>query len=202
VNRLQAFLDEQVAEGVVSAATALVGTAEGIAWSGWAGTARRPERAAGSRTARPARPAGWETIYDFGSLAKPFVGTLALRLDADGRLPLAEEIGESWPAAHPHLARRTLEDLLRHRAGVAAWTPLYVRCRALAPIFEIEELLLGGSLLGAPADTYSDLDFRLWGLTAVRRLGRPLEDLLRAEVLAPLGLGVLPPPGEIGRAHV
>ena len=41
------------------------------------------------------------------------------------RCPSRTRIGEIWPEAHPELARRPLSDLLRHRSGLAGWTPLY-----------------------------------------------------------------------------
>ena len=147
---------------------------EGIRWAGAAGLARRPDR-----------PAEVDSRFDLGSLTKPFVATLALVLDERGELPLELPIGEVWPHADPRLARLPLADLLSHRSGLAAWTPLYQRCRSRD---EVLALLLGGELLGADLPTYSDLDYLLWGQAAEARLGRPLGDLLRERVLAPLGL--------------
>ena len=180
--RLQSYLDALVAGGDFSAVTALVGTADATDWTGSAGDAR------------PNVPAGLATVYDYGSLAKPFAATLALVLDADNRLPLTTPVGEAFPETHRRLARRPLADLLRHRAGIAAWTPFYTRCRSLP---EVLDLLLGGTLLGTPAGTYSDPDFLLWGLVAERLLGRPLAALLAESVLAPLALAsVTPAPGD------
>jgi serine-type D-Ala-D-Ala carboxypeptidase len=175
-------LDELVSHGVVSAAVALVATREEI----------EIEEAAGEA------PAGIETRFDFASLTKPVVATLALVLDAEGSLPLQAPIGDLWPEAHPRLARRPLADLLRNRSGLAAWTPLYHRCRSLD---EAAELIVrggrDGDLVGARAGTYSDLGFILYGRTAERRLGVPLMALLRGRVLGPLGMdGVEGTPGE------
>ncbi len=167
-------LDELLSQGVVSAAVALVATREEI----------ELEEAAGEA------PAGIETRFDWASVTKPVVATLALVLDAEGSLPLAARIGDLWPEAHPRLAPRPLSDLLRNRSGVVAWTPLYHRCRSLE---EAEALIVRGGregdLVGARADTYSDLGFILYGRTAERHLGVPLMDLLRDRVLAPLGMG-------------
>jgi CubicO group peptidase (beta-lactamase class C family) len=170
-----------VAQGVVSAAVALVATREEI----------EIEEAVGGA------PAGTATRFDWASLTKPVVATLALVLDAEGSLPLAARIGDLWPEAHPKLAPRALADLLRHRSGLAAWTPLYHRCRTLD---EAAELIVrggeDGDLLGARAGTYSDLGFILYGRTAERRLGAPLAGLLRGRVLGPLGMdGVEGTPG-------
>lgn len=176
------FLDELVSHGVVSAAVALVATGEEI----------EIEEAVGEA------PAGIATRFDWASVTKPVVATLALVLDAEGSLPLATPIGDVWSEAHPQLARRPLADLLRNRSGLAAWTPLYHRCRN--PDEAAELIVRGGQdgdLVGARAGTYSDLGFLLYGRAVERRLGVPLMALLRERVLGPLGMdGVEGTPGE------
>lgn len=172
--RLEAFVDGLVEEGLYTAAVGLVGSAGGIEWT----------HGAGQAAVTPSRRASARTTFDLASLSKPFTATLALRLDAAGLLPLGLEVGEVWPRACRHLAGRTLEQLLRHRAGMAAWTPLYARCRERR---EVLDLLLGGSFVGAPRGTYSDLGYILWGMAAEQRLGLELEELLRRHLLKPLG---------------
>lgn len=173
---VEAFLDELVTSGTATAAVALAGTADGIEWQIAAGEAR------------PGQAADPETRFDYASLTKPFTATLALVLDDEGVLPVGTRIGEIWPEAHRDLARRTLSDLLRHRSGLAGWTPLYHRCRSLD---EVPPLLLGGGLLGTRRGTYSDLDFILYGLTAEKATGTPLAALVRSRVLDPLGLAAV-----------
>jgi len=184
--RVRAFLDEVVGAGVVSAAVALQGTAEKVDW----------ERAAG--WAREGTAAEVSTRFDLASLTKPVVASLALVLDAEGALPLAARIGEVWPEAHRDLARRPLSDLLRHRSGLAAWTPLYRCCGSVEEVFSL--IVRGGragELLGARAGTYSDLGYMLWGAAAERRTGMSLAELLRSRILDPLGLSsVEPSPGD------
>ena len=165
-------VDGLVHRGLVTAAAALVADAgEAVAYAR-SGDARRSG-------------GGGEPLFDLASLTKPWTASLALRLDAGGTLPLGLEIGEVWPRCERRLAGRTLEDLLRHRAGFQPWTPLYERCRASE---DVADLLLGGELLGAPAATYSDLDLILWGLSASEALDRSLADLLAGELIEPLGL--------------
>ena len=179
---LQSFLDALISSGVSSSAVALVATPEEILWEGAAGEAR------------PGVPAILSTRFDFASLTKPFVASLALVLDDEGTLPLATTIGEVWPEAHPKLGRRPLGELFRHRSGILGWTPLYHRCRSLE---EVRSLLLSGDVVGARAGTYSDLGYILWALTVERRTGQSLGELVRSRVLAPLGLaGVEIAPGE------
>jgi len=173
---------ELVEAGVATAAVGLVGTPETILWTAAAGEAR------------PGVPATPETRFDYASLTKPFTASLALVLDAEGTLPLRTRIGEVWPGADPRLGRRTLEELLRHRSGLRGWAPLYHLERSRG---EILARLLDGTMLGARAETYSDLDYLLWGMTAEAVTGDPLAELLRARVLDPLGLtAVEPSPGD------
>lgn len=177
------MIPELLAAGVANAAVGLVGTPESTLWTGAAGEAQ------------PGVSVHPETRFDFASLTKPFTAALALVLDADGTLPLKTRIQEVWPEADPRLGRRTFDELLRHRSGLQGWASLYHQeCRSRE---EVLGLILGGSLLGARAETYSDLDYILWGMTAERVTGRPLEELMRTRVLDPLGLpAVEPSPGE------
>ncbi|HEV8581999.1 MAG TPA: serine hydrolase domain-containing protein [Thermoanaerobaculia bacterium] len=174
---IEAFLGRFVSAGAASAAVALKGTAEAVEWEGSAGWLCEGQAAEVS------------TRFDLASLTKPFFASLALVLDAEGVLPLGARIGEVWPEAHRELARRPLSDLLRHRSGLAAWTPLYHLCRSADEAFAL--IARGGregELLGARAGTYSDLGYMLWGATAERWTGLLLAELIRSRVLAPLGL--------------
>lgn len=161
------FLDSLLRSGIATSAATAVGTGDHIL----------SEEAAGAVTI--------DSRFDYASLTKPFVATLALVLDAERVLPLSTRIGEVWPAADPRLGRKPLSDLLRHRSGLAAWRPLYHLCRSRA---EVLELILGGSLLGTRAGTYSDLDYILFGMTAERVAGVALGELVRSRVLIPLDL--------------
>ena len=161
-----------VESGLASASAALVGSADEVVAYVRGGEAWR-------------RGGRGEPLFDLASLTKLWTASLALRLDAAGRLPLALEIGEVWPRCHRRLGGRTLEDLLRHRAGLRPWAPLYRRCRRPATV---ADLLVGGELLGERRGTYSDLDYILWGLSAERRLGRSLAELMADELVASLGL--------------
>jgi CubicO group peptidase (beta-lactamase class C family) len=174
---LERLVDSLVDSGTASAVVALVGGRRRLEWMRAAGWARGGPPAG--------RPAGAATWFDYGSLTKAFVATLALALDRGGELPLGTRIGEVLDGADRRLAALALADLLRHRSGLVGWTPLYGRCRSLA---EVEALLLSGALLGARPGTYSDFDYLLWGLAAERALGRPLAALAGERVLAPLGV--------------
>jgi CubicO group peptidase (beta-lactamase class C family) len=177
---LESFLEEWIASGEVTAVFALVASARRTLWCGGA--------AARGSTAPTAR-----SLFDAASLTKPWMATLALRLDAARELPLATAIDALWPECDPALGRRVLADLLRHRSGLAAWTPLYRRCRSRQ---QAERLLLSGALMESAIERYSDLDYILWGFAAERALGGDLAELLRRFVLEPAAIdGVAVAPG-------
>jgi len=195
---LEAFLPGWVASGEITAAFAAVALEGRTVWS--AGASRPGEPTPGGRA-----------LFDAASLTKPWMATLALRLDVLGELALATRLREIWPDAAARLAARTLDDLLRHRAGFRPWTPLYRRSRSKAGA---ERLLVSGRSSGAAGAVttetpgapspprpgsnaaYSDLDYILWGLAAERRLDEELAALLRRGLLEPLGIdGVERSPG-------
>jgi CubicO group peptidase (beta-lactamase class C family) len=171
---LGSLLADLEGTGQVSAAVALVGTADDVL-------------AVAARGATPG------TRFDLASLTKPVVGTLAVVLDQKGLLPLRLAVGDVYGKADLRLRRRQLGQLLRHRSGLAPWTPLYARCQSRAAALE---LLLSGELASGKGESYSDLGFLLWAFAAEDSLGTPLAGLLAEHVVGPLGNPeVGPPPG-------
>lgn len=177
------WLSGLVEARTVTAAAAAVATPEGIAWSAVAGEER------------PGVPATIETRFDLASETKVFAATLALVLDGSGELPLQTPVGEIFPAAVSDLARRPLEDLLRHRSGLASWVPLSLLCRSRE---EVLGLLLSCRFRSPRREIYSDLGNILWAFAAEAALGRSYGDLLAERVLRPLDLpSILPSPGDL-----
>lgn len=181
---LDELVDDLVQTGEVTAAAAVLQSGAGTARVSYAGWQEVVERR---------RAVGPETRFDLASLTKPFTATLALRLDQAGTLPLETALGSVWPEVVGELADTKLEDLLRHRAHLRRWMPLYAICRGPE---EVAQRLLDGEWLDAPLETYSDLDFILWGLSAERALGRTFGDLMQDLVLSPLGSEALDLTGE------
>jgi CubicO group peptidase (beta-lactamase class C family) len=120
--------------------------------------------------------------FDLASLTKPFVATLATLLDAQRRLPLDSAIGDVLPEAHPALARRTLDDLLRHRSGLLPWAPLYAASGRQART--VSELIRDPRWWGARRGTYSDLGYLVYGHAVGVALGSSLAELLSASGFA------------------
>lgn len=161
--------------------------AEGIApgWTLLAGRGGRIglNRVYGHQSREPdERPLLPGTVYDLASLTKPLVtAMLLLMLLERGEVALSDRLDRYLPA-YPHPL--SLESLLVHTSGLPAWAPLY---------------LLDGDYLTAlrgvsprrPAGKrveYSCLGYILLTLVLERITGRPLAELAREWLFAPLGL--------------
>jgi CubicO group peptidase (beta-lactamase class C family) len=173
---LARFLDTLLKERLYSAAVALVARGRRVIFC-------RAAAAPGAGAREAARRVHWR--FDLASLTKPFQATLGLALARSGELPLETTLGELFDGAAHVLRATTLEELLRHRAGLRPWVPLYALCRDR---LEARDRILAGEWAGAATGTYSDLGYILWSFAVERALGEPLEQALRRRVLLPLGL--------------
>lgn len=162
--QLREWLDGLAAlGGAVSAAEAIVADGERI----------RFRHAAGFRVGGERLVAGTGARFDAASLTKPWVATLALALDAaeaaapGGGLSLRERL--PLAAARTPALAPTLEDLLRHRAGMPVWMPLAIRLgKRLGEADALKGFLLGerrsdssgaaGSAAESTRSTVQDLD--------------------------------------------
>lgn len=128
--------------------------------------------------------------YRIGSLTKTFVAVLVLRLRDEGLLDLADPVERHLPGTPADGA--TVAQLLAHSAGLAAETP--------APWWERTD----GSLRPDLADIlererprkhpagqlyhYSNPGYALLGALVERLRGEPWDEVLRREILEPLGM--------------
>lgn len=190
---LTGYLEELRASGAVTAASAVIGNADEILGESGCGATRRR---AGSRVTP-------SSLFDLASLTKPVVATLGLAMDSDRLVQLETPIGEAIEKASlavegatPELVDRTLASLLRHRSGLAPWTPLFARCRSADEA--VPFLTTNVGLLGAAASTYSDLGYILFGRLAEAVSGIDLPELIRQRLTFPLQLeGLCGPPGRM-----
>ncbi|MFJ2867535.1 serine hydrolase domain-containing protein [Kitasatospora sp. NPDC087314] len=128
--------------------------------------------------------------YRIGSLTKTFVAVLVLRLRDEGLLDLADQLARHLPGTPADDA--TIAQLLAHTAGLAAETP--------GPWWErtdgslrpgLDDLLEPGAAVKHPAGRlhhYSNPGYALLGALVERLRGEPWGEVLRREVLAPLGM--------------
>ncbi len=187
---LEELLTRGAAEGVYSAAVAVVGMTGEAAWQG----------AAGRLAADPGSPAATlDTVFDLASLTKPLATGLALlKLVQQGRLTLEQPLGEILPPTWlpPDKRPLTLASLLAHRAGLPAWRPFYREVLAAPPetrAARLERLAAAEPLEHPPgtATLYSDLGFMLLKAVVEEVAGQDLDRFCREAVYEPLGLGAL-----------
>lgn len=182
------ILERAIGDRAFPGCVVSVGTSEGCTW----------REALGKLSYGRDAPAVTQlTQYDLASLTK-VVGTTSviLRLAQDERIDLAAPISRYIPeflaraADEGERERRrsvTVEHLLTHCAGLVAWRPFY---RDVSSYDELLDRVLRTPLERAPGEktVYSDLGFILLGEIAARVGGRPLPELERSLVFAPLGM--------------
>src|SRR3954449_580211 len=144
----------------------------GLAWSTGRGEVAEPHT---------------DVQYRIGSISKTVTAVAVMRLRDEGRLGLDDPLEQHVPGTP--LGERTVGQLLSHLAGASAESPGGWWERV--PGGSLEELQLTGDdvVLGAARRFhYSNLGFGLLGELLARARGASWEDVVTAEVLAPLGM--------------
>jgi CubicO group peptidase (beta-lactamase class C family) len=130
-----------------------------------------------------------DTQYRIGSLTKTFVAVLIMRLRDEGRLDLADPVGQYLDAGQAGGA--TIAQLLSHTAGLASETPGAWWERTPGDLRPELADILGPQPQRHPAGRlfhYSNPGFALLGALVGQLRGRPWHEVLRQEILAPLGM--------------
>jgi CubicO group peptidase (beta-lactamase class C family) len=157
-----------------------------------------------ARADRPGSPDG-DTVFEIGSITKVFTTLLLARLVERGTVRLDEPVEELLPVsvAVPSFQGRkiTLEDLATQRSGLPRLPPnMGFTFSALLPPFydpyagfDTARLYAGLSavrLRRAPGEQfeYSNFGVGLLGHALERAAGQSYDELVRREVLTPLGL--------------
>ena len=144
----------------------------GLAWSAGRGDVPEPHT---------------DVQYRLGSISKPVTAVAVMRLRDEGRLALDDPLERHLPGTA--LGGRTVGQLLSHLAGASAESPGGWWERT--PGGSLAELGVSDAdvVLGAARRFhYSNLGFGLLGELVARLRGAPWDDVVRAEVLAPLGM--------------
>jgi serine-type D-Ala-D-Ala carboxypeptidase len=183
------FLSSRIEAGVFPGASYLVAENRRVLEAG----------AVGRAVLVPTRiPTHRGTIFDLASLTKPLcTAILALQLEAEGRLRLDDPLARHLPSWRGNAGRErvTLLDLLTHRSGLPAWSPLYAHARGRND----RVAWMRGLPLAHPAGRevlYSDLGYILAGFAIERAARAPLDRLFRGRVAGKLGrpeVGYRPP---------
>jgi CubicO group peptidase (beta-lactamase class C family) len=188
VRLLEAWMDGQRAYEQVPGISAAVVHDGGLVWSRGFGVADRED-------GTPATP---DTVYSICSISKLFTSIAVMRLRDQGELSLADPVGELLPwfdiaQAYPDGPPVTVWGLLTHSAGLPResghpyWSapdfPFPTRDEVRERLGEQETLYPA-----ARHFQYSNLGLTLAGEIVEEASGRPYDEYVRAEILAPLGM--------------
>ncbi|MGC4999478.1 serine hydrolase domain-containing protein [Streptomyces sp. DT195] len=143
----------------------------------------------GARTSVDGHGPDENVQYRIGSITKTFTAVLVLRLRDEGVLDLGDPLEKHLPGTGAGEA--TIAELLAHTAGLAAESPAPWWERTPGSLRPQLSDVLGEKPLPHPAGRrhhYSNPGYTLLGALVGELRGAPWEQVLRAEVLEPLGL--------------
>ncbi|MCI2416665.1 beta-lactamase family protein [Saccharopolyspora sp. K220] len=130
-----------------------------------------------------------DTQYRIGSITKTFVAVLVMRLRDEGRLDLVDKLDEYVPGTS--IGKRSISEILSHSSGVTAepagqWWERTPGGNADELLSSIDE----HALRPTPRHGfhYSNVGFGVLGELVSRLRGAPWHEVLRREILAPLGM--------------
>ncbi|OIK05797.1 serine hydrolase domain-containing protein [Streptomyces monashensis] len=131
-----------------------------------------------------------ETVqYRIGSITKTFTAVLVMRLRDEGLLDLGDPLEKHLPGTG--VGEATIAELLAHSAGLAAESPAPWWERTPGSLRPELSDVLGEQPLLHPVGRrhhYSNPGYTLLGALVEELRGAPWEEVLRGEILEPLGL--------------
>lgn len=134
-----------------------------------------------------------DSPYDLASLTKSFVCTTALRLVEADAIDLDLKLSDGLNELRNLVVDPTLEDLLTHRSGLAAWGGLFLDVphdpgSAAAHRWILSEASRRRGEAGPGKCEYSDLGYMLAGEMIGRYARNGLAAAVRTHVTEPLGI--------------
>ncbi|MFF3462063.1 serine hydrolase domain-containing protein [Streptomyces sp. NPDC002619] len=144
----------------------------------------------GARTSVDGHGPDENVQYRIGSITKTFTAVLVLRLRDEGVLDLGDPLEKHLPGTGAGEA--TIAELLSHTGGLAAESPAPWWERTPGSLRPELSDVLGEQPLLHPVGRrhhYSNPGYTLLGALVEELRGAPWEEVLRREVLEPLGLG-------------
>lgn len=143
----------------------------------------------GARTSVDGHGPDENVQYRIGSITKTFTAVLVMRLRDEGTLDLGDPLEKHLPGTG--VGEVTVAELLAHTGGLAAETPAPWWERTPGSLRPELTDVLGERPLLHPAGRryhYSNPGYTLLGALVEEVRGAPWEEVLRREVLEPLGL--------------
>ena len=133
-------------------------------------------------------PMNFGSSFDLASITK-IMCTTAILMDfvALGEISLEDPVHKFLPAWKGEKSAITVEQLLRHRSGLAPWRPMYIRRKSPEEVYEF----IAAEPLAFPIDSvraYSDLGFITLGQIISVIAGKRLESVFDEVVRRPYGL--------------
>lgn len=130
-----------------------------------------------------------DTIYDLASLTKVLVtGLLCAKLIENGEINLTDKISKYFSEFGTNEKREiTIENLLTHSSGFAAWKPFYLITNFKSEIPKI----IASEKLENPLNSkvvYSDLNFLTLTFLLEKIYRKCLDEIARDKIFAPLNL--------------
>ncbi|WP_055523637.1 serine hydrolase domain-containing protein [Streptomyces graminilatus] len=144
----------------------------------------------GARTSVDGHAPDADVQYRIGSITKTFTAVLVMRLRDEGLLDLVDPLEKHLPGTGAGEA--TIAELLAHTGGLAAESPAPWWERTPGSLRPELADVLGERPLLHPVGRrhhYSNPGYSVLGALVEELRGAPWEDVLRREVLEPLGLG-------------
>ncbi|HSB63071.1 MAG TPA: exo-beta-N-acetylmuramidase NamZ domain-containing protein [Thermoanaerobaculia bacterium] len=189
LNRIDSVVENSIRSKECPGAVVLVGRHGKIVF----------RKAYGHRAVLPAlEPMTPDTVFDLASLTKVVAtATSVMALVEDGKLRLQDRVAKHIPefaSGGGARDRVTVEQLLTHRAGLAADDPMDLYTGTKKEIFERKYRQPLANLPGARF-VYSDVGDEVLGELVERVSGQPLDEYAAKRVFAPLGMketGFLP----------
>lgn len=135
------------------------------------------------------------TVFDVGSLAKPFTAMSVLLLEQDGKLSLDDSIRKYVSGLPEVFQPVTLRHLLHHTGGTGDYTGEFLLSGVVpedvATADEVMRFLGRRTQLTAPPGTryeYSNTGYFLLGRAVESASGRTLPEFARERIFEPLGM--------------
>jgi CubicO group peptidase (beta-lactamase class C family) len=138
-----------------------------------------------------------DTCYDLASVTKALVALSVVSVAESLNVSLTDTVAQDYwlRSRDTFVGRCSLEQLLSHRAELAAWCPFFRQIDAsnagtqAAIDIVFEQLLAEPSEPNGHTVRYSDLGYIALGEVLAAMAGKPLDQVVHERVLKPLGLG-------------
>ncbi len=182
--RLDRRIQAEIAEKGIPALSIALVDGGSIAWT----------QAYGVESSTRNQPASLDTVWRAGSVSKMFTDLAVMRLVERGQLDLDAPVTTCLPSfapRNPFVTPITLRQLMSHRAGLVREPPRGNYFDASSPsLAATVESLNETTLVYAPATRtkYSNAGIAVVGRVVEVVTGRPFAEIVRDEVLVPMGL--------------